>query len=285
MTPGYIDNLNIHWESTWTRKKDFPGTGRHEGVAFSANGKGYFGTGFAFSGVTFFNDFWEYNQATDDWTRINDFPGLPRAAAVSLMIGGKGYVGTGSDKYRIGSTEEDTNHFKDFYSFDPVSGAWTRVADFGGIGRHSAASFVMNNTGYVGTGHWGNDVPASGRQDAADFWEYNPVSNTWTEVQSFPGPTEWGAGFNIGSKGYVYSYNDMYEFDGLNWQKMTAPVLDMSLHVAFSILNYGYFGLGSNHQGGTPDLWQYDPVHQSSLNRANGLYQQQIWRFRICNRE
>ncbi len=74
--------------------------GRHKAVAFSANNKGYFGTGVSMNFNNLFNDFWEYDPVGDQWTRINDFPGRPRAAAVSFAIGNRGYVGSGSENYQ-----------------------------------------------------------------------------------------------------------------------------------------------------------------------------------------
>ena len=39
-----LNNLNISWHSTYTRKNDFPGSRRRKAVAFSISNKGYFGT-------------------------------------------------------------------------------------------------------------------------------------------------------------------------------------------------------------------------------------------------
>ena len=37
--------LNIYWHSTWTQKKDFPGSPRVNAVGFSVGDKGFYGTG------------------------------------------------------------------------------------------------------------------------------------------------------------------------------------------------------------------------------------------------
>ena len=37
-----------------------------------------------------------------------------------------------------------------------------------------------------------------------DFWEYDPVANTWTQKADFGGAARDSAvGFSIGSKGYI----------------------------------------------------------------------------------
>jgi N-acetylneuraminic acid mutarotase len=258
-----LNNLHISWHSTYTRKNDFPGTRRHKAVAFSINGKGYFGTGVSMNFNNLYNDFWEYDPVIDQWTRINDFPGRPRAAAVSFAIDNKGYVGSGSENYQDVDTDHDINHFRDFYFYDPATHSWTRVADFGGVGRHSAACFVINDEAYVGTGHWGNDFPYGTSFSSDDFWKYNSVLNNWTEIQKFPEATSQGVGFNINDKGYIYDYNKLFEYDGSNWNILNAVELSTWDNSAFSIRNLGYFGLGS---GGIHNLVEYDPVNQSSVN-------------------
>ena len=39
---------------------------------------------------------------------------------------------------------------------------------------------------------------------AKDFWEYDPIANTWTQKADFGGTARAVAvGFSIGSKGYI----------------------------------------------------------------------------------
>jgi hypothetical protein len=261
-------SLSVWWHSTWTRKRDFPGKGRHDAVAFALNNKGYFGTGVSTVGYELLKDFWEYDPAADNWTQITDFPGNARMASVAFTIGGKGYVGTGSEHYYWSTPSGDSNHFKDFYSFDPVAGSWTRVADFPGIGRHSAAGFAANNAGYIGTGWWGNDGPSNSSMITSDFWKYDPASNSWSAIQSFPNSSYMAVGFNIDNTGYVYDYNYLYRLDGSSWTRLSAPGLGAWNNIAFSINRLAYFGMGEPHEvGGTNAMWEYNPVTQASVNK------------------
>ncbi|MGN6193740.1 MAG: hypothetical protein ACTHOB_02305, partial [Ginsengibacter sp.] len=53
-----------------------PGSGREFAIAFSINGKRYFGLGYG--DPSRLNpegaDFWEYDPATDEWTQKHDVP-------------------------------------------------------------------------------------------------------------------------------------------------------------------------------------------------------------------
>ena len=58
------------------------------------------------------------------WIQKADFAGGDRSNAVGFSIGNKGYVATGVDASR--------GLRNDFWEFDPISGNWTKKADFPG---------------------------------------------------------------------------------------------------------------------------------------------------------
>lgn len=160
--------------NAWTPRASFPGllgvgnTYRRHGVAFSVNGKGYYGLGSA--GSTYYADMWEYDPAADMWVAKADFPGGGRSNAVSFAIGDYGYVGTG--------TSAGASATKDFYRFEPKSNKWVRMADIISTPRQLSTAFVINNKGYVGTGDDdymdANDPYGTHK----DFYEYTPAKIT-----------------------------------------------------------------------------------------------------------
>jgi N-acetylneuraminic acid mutarotase len=262
------DSLHIAWHSTWTRKKDFPGSPRHNAVAFEINGKGYFGTGFTNIGKPYLNDFWEYDAATDQWTQIANLPGNARASSVAFTINGKGYVGLGTTQFFVAHWDDQSNYCKDFYSYDPLFRSWTKVTDFPAQDRYSAAAFTKGNLAYVGTGWWGDDGPPGSTKVSANFWKFDPSSNSWTQIQNFPTGTYMAVGFTIDTTGYVYNYDSLYKLNGSSWKKLQSVSLTAWENIAFSIKRKAYFGLGEPHQsGGTNELWEYDPASQISINR------------------
>src|SRR4051812_31154089 len=142
--------------------------------------------------------------------------------------------------------------------------SWTRKANFAGASRSSAVGFSICNKAYVGTGI--SDVYY------ADFWEYNPRTNTWTQKADFGGGRRYDAvGFSIGDKGYVGTgvdakgnlKKDFWEYNpGSNtWERKAnfggTPRYDA---VGFSIGGKGYLGTGRdlNPLADTRDFWEYD---------------------------
>ncbi|HKR05627.1 MAG TPA: kelch repeat-containing protein, partial [Bacteroidia bacterium] len=83
--------------NTWTQKATFPGPARSGAACFAntISGKAYAGTGQNTLG-TLFQDWWEYNTATNSWAVKANFPGGVRALAVGFFAGLYGYVGMGA---------------------------------------------------------------------------------------------------------------------------------------------------------------------------------------------
>jgi len=195
-----------------------------------------------------------YSQNT--WTTIDDYPGVGRDDAVAFAIDGIGYVGTGSD-YPL--------YYRDFAKYDPATGNWTPIDTFGGLERRNAIAFVIGGFAYVGLGYGGN--VDTGYSDFNDMWKYDPIGDTWTQLNNFPAAGREGAiAFVIGSKAYVGSGggNDFWEYDpsGDSWTQLgNMPLSDERKNaVAFTIGGTGYFGTGINKSLlRTGDLWAYDP--------------------------
>lgn len=280
---GYIglgrsdfDNL-VHdfWEydtltGIWTRKADYPGKGRLGAFAFSIGSKGYVGGGNDDNYLSV-GDFWEYDPASDKWTLKKSFAGKSRIGAVSFSIGTKGYVGTGM---RIGSPSNE--YPNDFWEYDPVSNKWTQKANFAGPQRSFAAGFSMNGKGYIGTGAILSTVTTSYK----DFWEYDPVNDTWVRKNDFPGTErDQAVGFSIGSKGYIGTgstgngegFDDFWEYDSGTgeWRKHVNITMGVRrFAVGFTIGSKGYVGTGVNSLAWySNDFLQFDPAIAIGINK------------------
>jgi gliding motility-associated-like protein len=154
-----------------------------------------------------------------------------------------------------------------------AQGTWTQKANYAGIERWGAVSFSIGDKGYIVTG---------ARYDGGwyncqkDLWEYDPVTNIWSQKADFGGVGRYlGTGFSIGTKGYVgwgltspFSYiNDFWEYNSITnvWTQKADLGSSGSREdaVGFSIGSKGYMGTGCNHNLGygtsLKDFWEYDP--------------------------
>lgn len=265
-TQGGALGAKDFWEydpvfDTWTQKADFGGGSRYHAYYFSIGGKGYAGGGFSTLGLYgFAMDFWEYDPITNVWTRKGDVPMTHRNAAVSLVIGNKGYMGGGQDNYGIFA-------FKDFWEYNPLTDTWTQKTDIPSVGRGGPAAFSIGNKGYLGMGYPANSSTVT----LNDFYEYNPLTDTWTTLANFPGGGNAnGIGFSIGNKGYVTNGNyfinpsALWEYNPSNntWTAKTDfPGGARAWPVAFVVGSKAYVGTGPI--GSTlvdyKDLWEYEP--------------------------
>jgi len=203
---GFTNEL---WEydpalDNWTQKASLPSTPyppRAWAVGFSIGTKGYVGTGSIDNDGTssdhVYQDFWEWDQATNVWTQKADFAGGPRSYAVGFAIGNKGYIGTGEYIYGSGSNKITVDK-KDFWEWDQATNVWTKKADFGGTARGYAKGFSIGTKGYIAMGM---DASYSAFND---LWEWDQNTNIWVQKANFGGTVHTQAvGFSIGNKGYI----------------------------------------------------------------------------------
>jgi len=201
------------------------------------------------------------------WTQKADFGGGVRYEPVAFAIGTKGYAGMG---VTWTGSAYNYNH-QDWWEYDPATNVWTQKANFIGVGRNGASSFVIGTDGYVGTG-W---TPSA----TSTFYKYNSLTNTWSQIATFIGAPRYDASaFAIGNKGYIglgFSpyFNDFYEYDpALNsWtQKANFPGGARQTASQFVINGIGYVGTGDTqftwYYG---DLWAYDPALNTWTQKAN----------------
>jgi N-acetylneuraminic acid mutarotase len=150
---------------------------------------------------------------------------------------------------------------------------WTQKTDFGGVAgtqRVDAVGFSIGSKGYVGTGY-------DGSQNTLDFWEYDSVSDTWTQKADFGGTARQAAvGFAIENKGYVgtgydgVNTRDFWEYDPSSntWtQKADFGGTARYNAVGFSIGNRGYIGTGYDGSY-KKDLWEYNPAEDEWTQKA-----------------
>ncbi len=146
---------------------------------------------------------------------------------------------------------------------------WTQVSSLPAStnARNHPVTFSIGQFGYLLTGYDGNFL-------LGDFYQYNPVSDSWTTKANFPGgPRGFAYGVEHNGKGYVgfgigvvsntvVYYNDLWEYDPTtdNWTKLADCPADGRRHPAFLAANNKlYLGCGDNQNGNNlRDWWEYD---------------------------
>jgi hypothetical protein len=230
---------------------------RVNGSGFSIGSKGYIGLGYVGSPSNLRKDFWEYNPSTDAWTQKANFAGAARCNAAAFSVAGKGYVGTGLTA---------TGAVKDFYQYDPMTNTWKVRTSLPAAAqaREQAFAFDIGVKGYIGGGY----TPGFG--DLSDFYEFDPLGNSWITRASFGGGKRLGAAsFSIDTKGFVaggYStastswFKDLWEYDPSSntWtQRADMPGEGRSRATGFALAGNGYVGLGNTSGGYAAQMFQY----------------------------
>lgn len=189
---GYYENdvtgegaiLNDLWEfdpisETWTELATCPCVERFHPAMVQVNDKIYVGLGA--NGFGDLDDWWEYDIASDTWTEKTGFPASERHHPYYFGIGDYAYVGFG---------HHDSEIFNDFYQYDPATDTWVTLDDFPDQGRVAGTQFSYAGKGYIlsGQGETHNNLPTG------EFWEYDPDSDNWIELDAHPNGGRWAPG-------------------------------------------------------------------------------------------
>ncbi len=251
--------------SQWVAKQSFGGSVRTFAMGFSINDTAYVFGGSDVNGTTF-RDNWAYDPVSDSWTQKANIPGGFRCAAVTFSIGNKAYFGTGNN---------GVDYLDDFYEYDATTNTWLTKTNFPGGPREEAVGFSIGNKGYIGTGQIFIVGPNNSfTQTYNDFYEYDPVTDAWTQKASIPGlERAYAVGTGFGNKGYVGlggnddqsgSFTDFYEYDPItdSWTSKTSmPGIGMAESGILSTSSalYIFGGINFPNFTGTSSCRKYDP--------------------------
>lgn len=218
----WVYDIENDW---WTICQEMPAgaIARNAATGFSIGEKGYIATGYDSNTLSYLDDCWEYDPATNTWEAKDALPGGGRMYALSFGIGKYGYLGTG----------DNDNYLKDFYRFDPTAAKgsqWTAVNGFGGQKRSGGMAFVIDDVAYICGGENNNS-------DVTDFWCFDPSKATpWKQLRDI-----------------TNSSDDDYDDDYTSITRCYA--------CPFVIDGKGYVALGQTAGGSLrSNYWIYDPA-------------------------
>ncbi len=207
--------------------------------------------------------------AVGNWIRQGDFYGVPRSGSFSFVIDDIAYVGGGYYGGVVGNAT--LTYVTDVYSYNVQTGNWKKLKPFPGTPRERPVSFAINGKGYVGTGY-NRDLDPD-QSIMADFWQYDPASDSWTQVADFPGGARYNAvGFSDGTYGYAGTgydgtyYNDFYRYDASEntWTSIQISGRKRQQAATFEIDGKFYLLSGFNNNAPVLDFVRFDPSQPSN---------------------
>ncbi|RJE71218.1 hypothetical protein BGP76_08685 [Reichenbachiella sp. MSK19-1] len=200
----------------------------------------------------------EFNLTVDNMS-IYELPGLnARAAAVVASTGTEAYIGLGSN---------GTKFFNDFWKTDAENEFSIQLAEYPGVARDNAVSFMIGDLLYVGTGSGEDD------KELSDFYVYDPAVDTWSTIADFGGGARTNAvGFALDGYGYVGTgygsgdeQSDFWKYDPVTdtWIEVAGLGVDKRQSAfAFVIDGKAYVGGGlfyDDYSVQLSDIKAYDP--------------------------
>ena len=184
---GFGRNLDQHLNEMWSFDPQTgewnelavcPCQGRTHPAFLEAGGVIYVGLG---NNNGDLKDWWAYTIANDSWKEIAEFPGPQRHHPYQFTIDDVPYAGFGHHQSDIYNT---------FYRYNVEDDTWTQMNDFPGEGRVAGTQFSYNGKGYVLSGQ-GEDHT---NFEVGEFWEYDPLTDSWEVMPSHPGSGRWAPG-------------------------------------------------------------------------------------------
>lgn len=146
-------------------------------------------------------------------------------------------------------------------------GNWITRSQLNGAARSEAVGFTIGDFAYLGTGWDGLNTRFS------DFWKYDPVNDTWTQVASLPDTASKrssAVGLSANGMGYIGTGYDGFNYLKDFWQydpnadawtpKADFPGGPRYEAVGFGIDQFGYVGTGFDGSNALKDFYKYDPA-------------------------
>lgn len=208
-------------------------------------------------------------SAQNTWIQMDSVNGPGRSAAAAFVLNDDAYVLTGLDEFGFKRSA---------VSYDISQNDWDDELSLGGdagdgLNRGSAVAFNVDGFGFCGLG-------TGSAEYFKDFWKFDPIANTWTQVADFEGSARREAvAFVVGQIAYVGSgqdadglTSDFYAYDHLT--NTWSPIADFPGTarrdaIGFAMGGQGYFGTGVDASTYKNDFWAYYPLTDSWVQKAD----------------
>jgi hypothetical protein len=156
------------------------------------------------------------------------------------------------------------------WMYDPASDSWIQKSDFPGPQRILGFTMTIGTRAFYGSGDDLSGIYMN------DFWEYDPVVDTWAILDTLPARYASATSFTINNKGYlimgktnmVTVSDELWEFDPATGVWTQKNNIGFPLRYACSAVSdgiNGYLGLGYSDNTNTwfNDMYLYDTFSDS----------------------
>lgn len=253
---------------TWIQVSSLPlNEERQYAAAFAHNGKGYLFGGY--NGVDFLNDFWEYDPIQDSWTELDTLPAVGRSGSSVIVIGDTAYL--------IGGKTAGSFATDEVWALDLTSGNWQQKQSLQET-NWRGSTVELDNMGYLIFGR--NNF----NEFQNDLYQYNPIVDNWSLVDTFPGQGRSHAAMQRTDDGFLVcfgidssgsSYNDLWHYSVSSsiWTpKNSLPSSGRRGGTSFKSSNTFYYTCGINSTDiRLKETWKYDIEMGMAENKLIGI--------------
>ena len=224
-------------------------------VSFSPS-KGYANTKITIKGINFGNNIngitvkfgdvvAKIDSITDTFINVRS-PLIKKDSALNISVEVAGMTITSEEKYIV------------FFS-------WKRMADYPGVGNHSASYFSLNGKGFMIGGTEYNSNEVTGGPITQNVWEFDPTNNSWAKKNDLPFDAIKSPTCVVNNVGYIYDgdNNIFYKYieNTDSWAYETSFPGQSRSFSCFVIGNEIYAGIGNNrdpYSGGFNEFFKYN---------------------------
>lgn len=238
---AHPDPLTIIPSGTWAKKQDVDVGGYYKTVGFVVNGKGYVIAG---------DKVHPYDQDTDSWSA---------PATIDFLSNSFFYLNAfiiEGDAYILADTE--------LYRFDPATLSLEVRQSFPGAGKHYLISFSDGNHLFTGLGYYYSDT--NEQIAPADFWKYQPSSDTWMQLADLPSSIHYANPAPVAAylhgKGYIFGLDKQVVYDTKAASTLETDVMVDRFEIdhIFTLNNRLYYGRDT--------FYEFDPSKEIVLEES-----------------
>jgi len=213
--------------------------------AVELNGKVYVIGGF-FTNANITNEMFVYDPTTDIWDDTKAPMSIPRNGHTANVVDGKIYVMGGFES----ASGNAVNHME---AYDPGTDTWETLSTLPqNTGAHASA--VVNGKIYIMGGE--PKEPPSEDITYDNVFEYDPQSDSWTELTPMPEARCWYTASAANGKVYTFGgvnnatnliTNEIFEYDPTTdtWQEMVSMKMDRMVAGTCNIDNQIFIAAGT----------------------------------------